>query len=161
MGRVLVVEDNELNLKLFHDLLTIQEHEVIISRDGLNLVELIQSTRPDLILMDIHLNGLSGIDLIQTLKANQDTKHIPIITITAFALKVYQIRISKSGCDMYLSKPVSIDKFFKAIEKFIPSVTKKNISVLSYNKHLSSIEVNLKSCRSKGFRSLMEGWSIL
>lgn len=126
MGRVLIVEDNELNLKLFHDLLTIQEHEVVISRDGFNLVELIQKTRPDLILMDIHLNGLSGIDLIQTLKANQDTKHIPIITITAFALKVDQIRISKSGCDMYLSKPVSIDKFFKVIEKFIPSVTKKN-----------------------------------
>ena len=81
MGRVLIVEDNELNLKLFHDLLTIQEHEVVISRDGLNLVELIQNTRPDLILIDIHLNGLSGIDLIQTLKANQDTKYIPIRSI--------------------------------------------------------------------------------
>ena len=126
MGRVLIVEDNELNLKLFHDLLTIQEHEVIISRNGVNIVDLVKDTKPDLILMDIQLNGISGIDLIQILKANQDTKHIPIITVTAFALKVDQTKISKSGCDMYLSKPVSIDKFFNAIEKFIPSVTKKS-----------------------------------
>ncbi len=126
MGRVLIVEDNELNLKLFHDLLTIQEHEVVISRNGVNIVNLVKDTKPDLILMDIHLNGISGIDLIQTLKANQETKHIPIITVTAFAMKVDQAKISKSGCDMYLSKPVSIDKFFKAVEKFIPSVTKKS-----------------------------------
>ncbi len=121
MGRVLIVEDNELNLKLFHDLLTIQEHEVVISRGGLDIINLVENTKPDLILMDIHLNGVSGIDLIQTLKKNQSTKHIPIITVTAFAMKVDEARISKSGCDMYLSKPVSIDKFFKAIEEFIPS----------------------------------------
>lgn len=126
MGRVLIVEDNELNVKLFHDLLTIQNHEVVISRDGIDIINLATTTKPDLILMDIHLNGLSGIDLIQDLKRNEGTKHIPIIAVTAFAMKVDQARISSSGCDMYLSKPVSIDKFFRAVEKFIPSVTKKN-----------------------------------
>jgi two-component system cell cycle response regulator DivK len=121
MGRVLIVEDNELNLKLFHDLLAILEHEILISRDGVDIINLVEKTKPDLILMDIHLNGISGIDLIQALKRNQDTQHIPIITVTAFAMKTDEAKISKSGCDMYLSKPVSIDKFFKAIEKFIPS----------------------------------------
>lgn len=122
MARVLIVEDNELNLKLFHDLLTIQEHEVLTSRDGKGILELVVTSEPDLILMDIHLNGLSGIDLVQILKNDSKTSHIPIIVITAFAMKMDEARISKSGCDMYLSKPVSIDKFFKAVEKFLSPI---------------------------------------
>ncbi len=125
MARVLIVEDNELNLKLFHDLLTIQEHEVVTSRDGRGILELVITSKPELILMDIHLNGLSGIDLVQILKNDSKTAHIPIIVITAFAMKMDEARISKSGCDMYLSKPVSIDKFFKAVEKFL-SPTRDN-----------------------------------
>ncbi len=125
MARVLIVEDNELNLKLFHDLLTIQEHEVVTSRDGKGILELVIASKPDLILMDIHLNGLSGIDLVRILKNDSKTAHIPIIVITAFAMKMDEARISKSGCDMYLSKPVSIDKFFKAVEKFL-SPTRDN-----------------------------------
>lgn len=125
MARVLIVEDNELNLKLFHDLLTIQEHEVVTSRDGRSILELVVASKPELILMDIHLNGLSGIDLVQILKNDSKTAHIPIIVITAFAMKMDEARISKSGCDMYLSKPVSIDKFFKAVEKFL-SPTRDN-----------------------------------
>jgi two-component system cell cycle response regulator DivK len=126
MARVLIVEDNELNLKLFHDLLAIQEHEVITSRDGKGILELVVTSKPELVLMDIHLNGLSGIDLVQILKNDSKTAHIPIIVITAFAMKMDEARISKSGCDMYLSKPVSIDKFFKAVEKFLsPTRDKK------------------------------------
>ena len=125
MARVLIVEDNELNLKLFHDLLTIQEHEVVTSRDGRGILELVITSKPELILMDIHLNGLSGIDLVQILKNDSKTAHIPIIVITAIAMKMDEARISKSGCHMYLSKPVSIDKFFKAVEKFL-SPTRDN-----------------------------------
>jgi len=120
MNKVLIVEDNELNLKLFHDLLLIQKLEVIISRDGIGVEELAVNEKPDLILMDIQLiNGVSGIDLIKDLKANPSTSHIPIIAITAFAMKNDEIRINESGCDMYLSKPVSIDNFFKAVDRFI------------------------------------------
>lgn len=126
MARVLIVEDNELNLKLFHDLLTIQEHEVVTSRDGRGILELVITSKPELVLMDIHLNGLSGIDLVQILKNDSKTAHIPIIVITAFAMKMDEARISKSGCDMYLSKPVSIDKFFKAVEKFLSPARDKN-----------------------------------
>ena len=119
MGKVLVVEDNELNLKLFHDLLMIKNHEVIISKDGLNIVEMVIELVPDLILMDIQLADISGIDLIRALKKNLKTKKIPIIAITAFAMKNDEIRISESGCDLYTSKPFSIDKFLLSIEKFI------------------------------------------
>ena len=119
MGKVLIVEDNELNLKLFHDLLMIQGHDVVVSKDGLNILGITTTELPNLILMDIQLNGVSGIDLIEELKKNDVTKHIPIIAITAFAMKNDKTKILKSGCDMYISKPVSIDTFFKAINKFI------------------------------------------
>ena len=119
MSKVLIVEDNELNLKLFHDLLTIQEHDVVVSKDGLDIMNITTSAKPDLILMDIQLNGVSGIDLIKELKHSSSTKHIPIIAITAFAMKHDETRISKSGCDMYISKPVSIENFFKTVNKFI------------------------------------------
>jgi len=128
MGKVLIVEDNELNMKLFNDLLTMQDHQVLLSRDGIGVVELVQQELPDLILMDIQINGgICGMDLIKSLKALADTQQIPIIAITAFAMRQDEIRISQSGCDMYLSKPVSIDDFFKAIEKFIPSPAKANL----------------------------------
>ena len=126
MGKVLIVEDNELNLKLFHDLLIMKEHKVVISRDGLNIVEMVIEHQPDLILMDIQLAEISGIDLIKALKKNLKTKKIPIIAITAFAMRKDEIRISESGCDLYLPKPVSIDHFFHSVEKFVrePSIIK-------------------------------------
>lgn len=126
MGKVLIVEDNELNLKLFYDLLTIQKHDIAISKDGLNIVKITIEEKPDLILMDIQLNDISGMDLIKELKQNQATKHIPIIAITAFAMKNDEAKISKSGYDMYISKPVSIDVFFKAVNQFVkPPYTKE------------------------------------
>jgi two-component system cell cycle response regulator DivK len=122
MGKVLIVEDNDLNLKLFHDLLMIQKHEIVISKDGKGLLDLTIKENPDLILMDIQLNGISGLDLIQELKNEIITKHIPIIAITAFAMKNDETKISKSGCDMYISKPVSIDNFFKSVNQFIKPI---------------------------------------
>jgi two-component system cell cycle response regulator DivK len=120
MGKVLIVEDNDLNLKLFYDLLTVKECEVIVSKNGVNVENITLKEMPDLILMDIQLGGgISGIDLIRDLKKNTDTKHIPIIAVTAFAMKTDEERILESGCDMYISKPVSIETFFQAIDKFL------------------------------------------
>ncbi|HJK85467.1 MAG TPA: response regulator [Candidatus Megaira endosymbiont of Stentor roeselii] len=119
MAKVLVVEDNGLNLKLFCDLLTIKDHEVILSKDGFNILEIVIEQLPDLILMDIQLADVSGLDLIKILKNNPKTNKIPIIVITAFAMKNEVMRISESGCDLYLSKPVSIDNFFFSVERFI------------------------------------------
>jgi len=119
MAKVLVVEDNELNLKLFCDLLMLKGHEVIISKDGFNILAIVSEQLPDLILMDIQLADISGLELIKILKNNPKTHKIPIIVITAFAMKNEVMRISESGRDLYLSKPVSIDNFFFSIEKFI------------------------------------------
>ena len=119
MAKVLVVEDNELNLKLFCDLLMLKGHEVIISKDGFNILTIVSEQLPDLILMDIQLADISGLELIKILKNNPKTHKIPIIVITAFAMKNEVMRISESGCDLYLSKPVSIDNFFFSIEKFV------------------------------------------
>ncbi|MDP4709379.1 MAG: response regulator [Rickettsiaceae bacterium] len=120
MKKVLIVEDNDLNLKLFYDLLMIKECDIIVSKDGVGVIDIATTELPRLILMDIQLNsGISGIDLIRELKANETTKHIPIIAITAFAMKSDEDLISQSGCDMYLSKPVSIERFFQAIDFFI------------------------------------------
>ena len=120
MSKVLIVEDNDLNLKLFYDLLKVKQCEVIISKNGVDVENIVLEVVPDLILMDIQLSkGISGIDLIKDLKKNAATKHIPIIAVTAFAMKTDEERIVASGCDMYLSKPVSIETFFQAIDKFL------------------------------------------
>lgn len=119
MSKVLVVEDNKLNLKLFYDLLMMQRCEVLISRDGIGVVSIVERESPDLILMDIQLRGISGIDIIKELKNNHLTAKIPIIAITAFAMQNDEAKISESGCDMYLTKPISIDLFFSTLNKFI------------------------------------------
>lgn len=115
----MIVEDNLLNLKLFRDLLTIKKHETILSTDGVGVVSQVEKELPDLILMDIQLNGISGIDLIKELKHNPKTKDIAIIAISAFAMKQDEQIITASGCDMYISKPVAINDFFKAIDQFV------------------------------------------
>ncbi|MEY3197114.1 MAG: hypothetical protein RLZZ59_482 [Pseudomonadota bacterium] len=119
MSKVLVVEDNELNLKLFHDLLKMKKHEVITSMEGTDAFDLAKSENPDLILMDIQLRGISGLEIIKALKAESTTSDIPIIAITAFAMKNDEEKIMQSGCDMYLAKPVSMDNFFNALSKYL------------------------------------------
>lgn len=119
MPRVLVVEDNDLNMKLFHDLLTIKHYDVITSRKGHDAFEIAKAEHPDLILMDIQLHGISGLDIIRALKGESETSKIPIIAVTAFAMKHDEVKIMQSGCDMYLSKPVSINQFFDAVSKYL------------------------------------------
>jgi two-component system cell cycle response regulator DivK len=117
--KILIVEDNELNLKLFYDLLVMQQYNVIATGEGNGVYELVLSEQPDLILMDIQLQGVSGAELIEELKQSDKTSHIPIIAITAFAMKNDEAKIMQSGCELYLSKPVSIDNFFQSVKKFL------------------------------------------
>ena len=120
MAKVLVVEDNTLNMKLFSDLLLVKSHSVIGLADGASVYDVALLEKPDLILMDIQLrDSTSGIDATKTLKNDPKTSSIPIIIITAFAMKNDEIKIQNSGCDMHLFKPVSIDKFFSAIATYI------------------------------------------
>jgi two-component system cell cycle response regulator DivK len=101
MGKVIIAKDNKLNLKLSYDLLMIQQYDVVVFKDGINIMGTNTKEKPHLILMDIQLNEVSGIDLIKLLKQNSMAKYITIIAITAFKMKSDGVKISKSGCDIY------------------------------------------------------------
>lgn len=119
MSCVLVVEDNELNMKLFYDLLSLLKCKIIATRTGSNAIELCRTNMPDLILMDIQLDGISGIDLIKTVKADKTLSNIPVIAVSAYAMKNEEIRIMQSGCDKYLPKPLSLEDFFTAVKFYL------------------------------------------
>lgn len=121
MAKILVVEDNDLNLKLFRDLLCVKEHEVLVSQEGHDAFDIAKENMPDLILMDIQLRGISGIDIVKELKNFPATSSIPVIAVTAFAMKNDEERFINEGCDMYLAKPLSIDALYNAIDKYVPS----------------------------------------
>ncbi len=120
MPKILIVEDNDLNLKLFYDIIRTLEHNLITCKNGKEVITLVNIEKPELILMDIKLQEVSGIDLIKILKSQPCTKHIPIIAITAFAMKNDRIRIMQSGCDFYIAKPISLDSFLNTIKLYFP-----------------------------------------
>lgn len=115
---ILIVEDNELNMKLFNDLLEAHGYGVIQTRDGLSALELARENRPDLILMDIQLPEVSGIEVTKWLKEDDDLRHIPVIAVTAFAMKGDEEKIREGGCEAYISKPISVVSFLETIDRF-------------------------------------------
>lgn len=117
--RVLIVEDNELNMKLFNDLLEANGYGVIQTRDGLSALELARKHKPDLILMDIQLPEVSGIEVTKWLKEDDELKHIPVIAVTAFAMKGDEQKIREGGCEAYISKPISVVGFLQTIDGFL------------------------------------------
>ncbi|MCX5517484.1 response regulator [Kaistia defluvii] len=116
---VLVVEDNELNMKLFHDLLEAHGYDIIQTRNGLEALELARTHRPDLILMDIQLPEVSGLEVTKWIKEDDELRVIPIIAVTAFAMKGDEERIRQGGCEAYLSKPISIGKFIETVKTYL------------------------------------------
>ncbi len=116
---VLIVEDNELNMKLFNDLLQAHGINTIQTRNGLDAINLAQTHMPDAILMDIQLPEVSGLEVTKWLKDDDKVKHIPVIAITAFAMKGDEERIREGGCEAYLSKPISVQKFLETVKKFV------------------------------------------
>ena len=117
--RILIVEDNDLNLKLFRDVLSANRYDVIETKDGNLAVEMTKTQSPDLILMDIQLPEISGLDVIRMIKQDSSIAHIPIIAVTAFAMKDDEERILRAGCEAYLSKPISIDQLTATIAQLI------------------------------------------
>lgn len=116
---VLIVEDNELNMKLFNDLLEAHGYATLKTANGVEAVELARAHKPDLILMDIQLPEVSGLEVTRWLKAADDLKHIPVIAVTAFAMKGDEERIREGGCEAYLSKPISVSKFLETVRNFL------------------------------------------
>lgn len=116
---VLIVEDNELNMKLFHDLLDAHGYATIQTRNGFEALDLARQHRPALILMDIQLPEVSGLEVTKWLKDDEELRDIPVVAVTAFAMKGDEERIRDGGCEAYLSKPISVVGFIDTVRQFI------------------------------------------
>jgi two-component system cell cycle response regulator DivK len=117
--KILVVEDNELNLKLFCDLLRAHDYDAEPVDDGRVAIERATEYRPDLIIMDIQLPHVSGLELIGQLKADEQLKHIPVMAVTAYAAKGDEEVIRAAGAEAYISKPISVARFVEAVRALI------------------------------------------
>jgi two-component system cell cycle response regulator DivK len=115
----MIVEDNELNMKLFHDLLEAHGYQTVGTRSGVEALDLARRHRPDLILMDIQLPEVSGLEVTKWLKEDPELQAIPVVAVTAFAMKGDEERIREGGCEAYLSKPISVGKFIETIRRFL------------------------------------------
>ncbi|MEE2690007.1 MAG: response regulator [Pseudomonadota bacterium] len=116
---VLIVEDNELNMKLFHDLLEAHGYRTLQARTGPEALALAAQHKPDLILMDIQLPEISGLQVTQQLKNNDRLSSIPVIAVTAFAMKGDEERIRAGGCEDYIAKPISVAGFLEKVKRYL------------------------------------------
>ncbi|MBT8004505.1 MAG: response regulator [Rhodospirillales bacterium] len=117
--KILIVEDNELNMKLFNDLLQAHGYETVQTHDGREALDLAREHEPDLILMDIQLPEISGLEVTKMLKADDELKAIPVIAVTAFAMKGDEEKIREGGCEGYIAKPISFPNLLETINKFL------------------------------------------
>ena len=117
--RVLIVEDNDLNMKLFNDLLVAHGYGTLQTKDGTEALALARQYRPDLILMDIQLPEVSGLQVTQWIKSDDVLRSIPVIAVTAFAMKGDEEKIRDGGCEAYIAKPISVSSFLKTVERFL------------------------------------------
>jgi two-component system cell cycle response regulator DivK len=118
--KVLIVEDNELNMKLFNDLLEAHGYFTLQTKDGVEALRMARQHRPDLILMDIQLPEVSGLEVTKWLKEDDDLRCIPVIAVTAFAMKGDEEKIREGGCEAYIAKPISVASFMRTVERFLP-----------------------------------------
>lgn len=116
---VMIVEDNELNMKLFNDLLEASGFRTVKTRDGRTALPLAREHRPDLIIMDIQLPEISGLEVTRMLKNDAQLAGIPVVAVTAFAMRGDEQKIRAGGCEAYLSKPISVRAFLDTVRKFI------------------------------------------
>jgi len=116
---VLIVEDNDLNMKLFRDLIEAQGYRTLHTRDGMEVLKIAREHKPNLIVMDIQLPEISGLEVTRWLKDDAELKAIPVLAVTAFAMKGDEEKIRAGGCEDYLSKPISVSKFIATIKRHL------------------------------------------
>ena len=116
---ILIVEDNELNMKLFHDRLEAHGYATLQTKDGNEALKLAREHFPNLILMDIQLPEVSGLEVTRWIKGDDSIRHIPVIAVTAFAMKGDEEKIREGGCEAYIAKPISVTNFMEVIERTI------------------------------------------
>ncbi len=119
MAKILVVEDNALNIKLFCDLLTAHGHDAQPVTDSRDALAAARGFAPDLIITDIQLPHLSGIELMQLLRADSDLATVPIMAVTAYAAQGDDERMRAAGAQSYISKPISVVRFVEAVEALL------------------------------------------
>ena len=117
--RILIVEDNELNMKLLNDVLEAYGYDIVKTDSGAAVIGLARQYKPDLILMDIQLPDISGLDAVRQLKQDPITQSIPVLAVTAFAMAGDERKALDSGCDGYIAKPIMLREFLATVEKFI------------------------------------------
>jgi two-component system cell cycle response regulator DivK len=115
---VLVVEDDPASTKLFREALEVFGYNVLHAKDGMEGWRIAREHRPDLILMDIRLPDVSGLEVTKWLKADETLKSIPVIAITAFAMEGDEEKMLEGGCDAYIPKPISVPDFLQTVERF-------------------------------------------
>ncbi len=116
---VLIVEDNELNMKLFNDLLEAHGYVTLQTRDGMEALKIAREHHPDLIVMDIQLPEVSGLEVTKWLKEDDHLRAIPVIAVTAFAMKGDEEKIREGGCEDYIAKPISVTRFLETIQRHL------------------------------------------
>jgi two-component system cell cycle response regulator DivK len=116
---VMVVEDNDLIMKLFHDLLEAHGYNILQTKDGMEALKLAREHRPDLILMDIQLPEVSGLEVTKWIKEDDSLKSIPVVAVTAFAMKGDEEKIREGGCEAYIAKPISVTNFLQTVARFL------------------------------------------
>jgi two-component system, cell cycle response regulator DivK len=117
--RILIVEDNKTDVRLLKDILETRGYNILQTRDGLEAIDLAVVNLPDLILMDIQLPDMSGLEVTRRLRGDDRSRRIPIIAVTAFAMAWHERQALDSGCDAYVSKPISIFSFLRTVESFL------------------------------------------
>ena len=117
---VLITEDNPKNRKVFKDILHVHGYKSIEAVDGEEGYKMAKENKPDLILMDVQLPGTDGYEITRRLKSEDDTKDIPIIIVTSFAMAGEENEARAAGCNDYISKPINIHQFIETIKKYLP-----------------------------------------
>ena len=119
MAKILIVEDNEMNMRLFSDLLEVNKHTTIKCLDGLKALELVKTEKPDLVIMDIQMPEISGLEVTAQIRKTPKISKTKILAVSAFAMDGDKERILKAGCDGYISKPISVPNFIETINEFL------------------------------------------
>ncbi|MBL6929649.1 MAG: response regulator [Rhodospirillales bacterium] len=116
---ILIVEDNELNMKLINDVLQAADYATVCARTGEEALEKFEDQRPDLVLMDIRLPGISGLEVVAQIRATDSLKLTPVIAVTAYAMNGDESEIRAAGCDGFIEKPFSVETLLAALAKFL------------------------------------------
>ena len=116
---ILIVEDNELNMKLFRDLLEAHGYDTLEAKNGKDALKLIRDHHPDLIIMDMQLPEVSGLEVTRQIKNDDEIKTIPVVAVTAFAMKGDEEKFRAGGCEAYIAKPISVDRFVETVKRFV------------------------------------------